>query len=213
NANAVQGKLQEQLKVANQILTLAELARKAETEQEKARRADRRRKKRDVLPFYVSANTNEVEEEAERILKAERDLAGGKRKLRGEREEEASVPSPLQSSAWGKHGQPVPRWNHLDNFHKRYNKALLDKLAIEREQARLESENRDLQSIVKQYLDGISVPEDAVSAPNPLLVVNGRINMAAPDLAGASGAQPRQIASIEANHMVSTGRVNTRIGL
>lgn len=36
NANAVQGKLQEQLKMANQILTLAELARKAETEQEKA---------------------------------------------------------------------------------------------------------------------------------------------------------------------------------
>lgn len=44
NANAVQGKLQEQLKMANQILTLAELARKAETEQEKARvdLADRR---------------------------------------------------------------------------------------------------------------------------------------------------------------------------
>ncbi|CAM9384999.1 unnamed protein product [Ectocarpus fasciculatus] len=38
NANAVQSKLQEQLKMANQILTLAELARKAETEQEKARR-------------------------------------------------------------------------------------------------------------------------------------------------------------------------------
>ena len=37
-------------------------------------------------------------------------------------EEEAAAPSPLQSSAWGKNGQPVPRWNHLDNFHKRYNK-------------------------------------------------------------------------------------------
>lgn len=40
NANAVKGKLQEQLKMANQILNLAELARKMETEQEKAR-ADR----------------------------------------------------------------------------------------------------------------------------------------------------------------------------
>lgn len=64
-----------------------------------------------------------------------------------------------------------------------------------------------------QYLDGISVPEDAVSAPNPLLVVNGRINMAAPDLGGEGEARARQIASIEANHMVSTGRVNTRVGL
>ncbi|CAN0371712.1 unnamed protein product, partial [Ectocarpus sp. 6 AP-2014] len=76
-----------------------------------------------VLPFYVSANTDEVEEEAERILKAERDLIGGKKKPKGVGEEEAVVPSPLQSSAWGKNGQPVPRWNHLDNFHKRYNKA------------------------------------------------------------------------------------------
>lgn len=43
-------------------------------------------------------------------------------KPKGAGEEEAGVPSPLQSSAWGKNGQPVPRWNHLDNFHKRYNK-------------------------------------------------------------------------------------------
>lgn len=35
---------------------------------------------------------------------------------------DAATPSPLQSSAWGKSGQLVPRWNHLDNFHKRYNK-------------------------------------------------------------------------------------------
>ena len=61
-----------------------------------------------------------------------------------------------------------------------------------------------------QYLDGISVPEDVVSAANPLLVVNGRINMAAPDV---GAGETRQIAAIEANHMVSTGRVNTRVGL
>ncbi|CAN0084514.1 unnamed protein product [Ectocarpus sp. 12 AP-2014] len=221
NANAVQNKLQEQLKMADQILTLAELARKAETEQEKARwhaftsaathRLEAFKLIKQVLPFYVSVNTDEVEEEAERILKAERDLIGGKKKPKGVGEEEAVAPSPLQSSAWGKNGQPVPRWNHLDNFHKRYNKA--NKLAVEREQNRLEAENRDLQSIVKQYLDGISVPEDVVSAPNPLLVVNGRVNMAAPDVGAGGGGEIRQIAAIEANHMVSTGRVNTRVGL
>lgn len=43
-------------------------------------------------------------------------------KPKGAGEDEADVPSPLRSSAWGKNGQPVPRWNHLDNFHKRYNK-------------------------------------------------------------------------------------------
>ncbi|CAN0389065.1 unnamed protein product, partial [Hapterophycus canaliculatus] len=72
--------------------------------------------------------------------------------------------------------------------------------------------NAHARQISLKYLDGISVPEDAVSAPNPLLVVNGRINMAAPDLADG-GAQAPKIAAIEANHMVSTGRVNTRVGL
>lgn len=57
------------------------------------------------------------------------------------------------------------------------------------------------------------MPEDAVSAPNPLLVVNGRVNMAAPDPGAGGGGETRQIAAIEANHMVSTGRVNTRVGL
>ncbi len=46
NANAVKGKLQEQLKMADQILTLAELARKMETEQEKVR-TDRWRTERE----------------------------------------------------------------------------------------------------------------------------------------------------------------------
>ncbi|CAM9504932.1 unnamed protein product [Laminaria digitata] len=193
NAHSVKGKLQNQLKMANQILTLAELARKSETEQEKARERHR-----------SCENLNdEVEEEAEKTLKEERELAGGK-------QAHSATPSPLQSSAWGKTGQPVPRWNHLDNFHKRYNKALLDKLVIEREQSRLEAENRDLQTIVKQYLDGISVPEDAVSEANPLLVVNGRVNLTKID---ATSLQPRRIAAIEANHMVATGRVNTRVGL
>lgn len=54
------------------------------------------------------------------------------------------------------------------------------------------------------------MPEDVVSNANPLLVVNGRINMAAPDM---GAGETRQIAAIEANHMVSTGRVNTRVGL
>lgn len=57
------------------------------------------------------------------------------------------------------------------------------------------------------------MPEDVVSAPNPLLVVNGRVNMAAPDVAAGGGGETHQIAAIEANHMVSTGRVNTRVGL
>lgn len=59
-------------------------------------------------------------------------------------------------------------------------------------------------------MDGISVPENAVSEANPLLVVNGRVNLTKMD---ATSLQPGRIAAIEANHMVATGRVNTRVGL
>lgn len=62
-----------------------------------------------------------------------------------------------------------------------------------------------------QYLDGISVTRDVLAEPNPLLVVNGRVNLAS----GAVDSLPasRRIATIEANHMVGTGRVSVRTGL
>lgn len=66
----------------------------------------------------------------------------------------------------------------LDRFYQRYNKVLLDKLAIEEERARLSRENADLQALLKEYLDGVTVTPDAVDRANPLLVVNGRVNLA-----------------------------------
>lgn len=62
-----------------------------------------------------------------------------------------------------------------------------------------------------QYLDGISVTRDVLEEPNPLLVVNGRVNLAK----GAVDSLPtgQRIATIEANHMVGTGRVSVRTGL
>ena len=70
---------------------------------------------------------------------------------------------------------------------------LLDKLAQDREKQMLEQENRQLRSLLKQYLDsklhiiiilsmwlihafnnnaGISVNDEVLSRPNPLLVAN-----------------------------------------
>ena len=45
----------------------------------------------------------------------------------------------------------------------------------------LRDENGDLRSILKQYLDGISVNEDVINAPNPLLVVNHKTNIVMPN--------------------------------
>ena len=94
--------------------------------------------------------------------------------------EAAEVRKSLQTSAAGKDGAPVEEWNYLDNFFKRYNKVLLDVMAIERERDRLGNENGDLRSILKQYLDGISVNPDVINNPNPLLVVNHKTNIVMP---------------------------------
>jgi hypothetical protein len=76
-------------------------------------------------------------------------------------------------------GRVVPPHRYFDNFFKRYNKVLIDKTAVGREAARLAQENADLRTILKQYLDGISINEEALASPvNPLLVVNNRLQLA-----------------------------------
>eukprot|EP00921_Rhytidocystis_pertsovi_P003541 GHVQ01006130.1.p1 GENE.GHVQ01006130.1~~GHVQ01006130.1.p1 ORF type:complete len:398 (-),score=55.77 GHVQ01006130.1:1635-2828(-) len=71
----------------------------------------------------------------------------------------------------------IDEWTYLDTFFKRYNKVLLDKLAIKKEYSRLTGENQQLKSILRQFLDGVSVNEQVLSGPNPLLVINGRVNL------------------------------------
>eukprot|EP00933_Yihiella_yeosuensis_P061244 TRINITY_DN64046_c0_g1_i1.p1 TRINITY_DN64046_c0_g1~~TRINITY_DN64046_c0_g1_i1.p1 ORF type:complete len:493 (+),score=127.03 TRINITY_DN64046_c0_g1_i1:111-1589(+) len=71
----------------------------------------------------------------------------------------------------------IDEWTYLDNFFKRFNKVKLDHLAVEQEGKRLTKENVQLRSILKQFLDGVSVNEDVLSAPNPLLVINGKVNL------------------------------------
>ena len=111
-----------------------------------------------VLPFYESS----VEEEEKAAADA------------------ADIRKSLQTSAAGKDGQVVEEWDYLNNFFKRYNKVLVDVMAIDREKGRLGNENADLRSILKQYLDGISVNEDVINNPNPLLVVNHKTNIVMP---------------------------------
>lgn len=50
--------------------------------------------------------------------------------------------------------QVMQEYSSLQNFWKRYNKVLLDKLALDREHQVLENENSKLKSLLKQYLDG-----------------------------------------------------------
>eukprot|EP00053_Salpingoeca_punica_P021938 m.213574 g.213574 ORF g.213574 m.213574 type:complete len:506 (+) comp27523_c0_seq1:125-1642(+) len=142
--------LKEVLAKADAILKQAEVCRKLETDAEK------------VLPFY--ADTVKPEEIAE---------AKG---------ETLSPPEPLPESTQLRPTVFLPdntqasETTALENFWKRYNKALLDKLAIDKEKQDLQNENARLRSLLKQYLDGISVSDEILSSDNTLLIVNNRTN-------------------------------------
>jgi hypothetical protein len=71
-------------------------------------------------------------------------------------------------------------FSYLNNFYKRYNKVLLDKLAIEKQKEALAKDNALLKSLLKQYLDGISLNDDVLKNNNPLFVVNNKVNLARP---------------------------------
>ena len=50
--------------------------------------------------------------------------------------------------------QIMKEYSSLQNFWKRYNKVLLDKVSLDREKQILEEENSKLKILLKQYLDG-----------------------------------------------------------
>ncbi|KAL9653138.1 hypothetical protein ABK040_006354 [Willaertia magna] len=64
-------------------------------------------------------------------------------------------------------------WEQLNRFYKRFNKVLLDNMALEQEKEHLVAQNKKLRQMLKQYLDGISVNEDVLNTKNPLFVVEG----------------------------------------
>lgn len=109
-----------------------------------------------VLPFYLSRDILQEFEEGE--------LEFGDEDLKEEIRKELTDVG-------------IDEWTYLDNFFKRFNKVKLDTHAVEQEGKRLTKENVQLRSILKQFLDGVSVNEDVLSAPNPLLVVNGKVNL------------------------------------
>uniref|UniRef100_A0A7R9W0W4 Dynein regulatory complex subunit 2 n=1 Tax=Chlamydomonas euryale TaxID=1486919 RepID=A0A7R9W0W4_9CHLO len=174
-SNATAASLNKKLAMAENMLKLAELCRKYETEQEK------------VLPFFSpnedpAAMPEEAAERAEEEAAALRQAAEElglqtEPSVSGEAAAEAGKPK-LCSFGVDERGREVEEWDYLNRFFKRFNKGLLDKCAIDKERTRLQKENTDLRSILKQYLDGISVNDDVMDNPiNPLMVVNNRLQI------------------------------------
>lgn len=64
------------------------------------------------------------------------------------------------------------KFSYLKNYFKRYNKIMLDKLAIQKQKELYLKENQTLKSLLKQHIDGISVNDDVIRNENPLIVTN-----------------------------------------
>jgi hypothetical protein len=64
----------------------------------------------------------------------------------------------------------------LANFHKKFNRALAEKLIVENERDRLRRENDHLMGMLKEVQDGLVVNDEVLNKNNPLFVVNGRSN-------------------------------------
>ncbi|XP_068678693.1 dynein regulatory complex subunit 2-like [Montipora capricornis] len=103
-----------------------------------------------VLPFYTSSLTSE---------------------------EDDDVAAAMQEAPSEPLAEILHEYSALENFWKRYNKVLLDRLALDKEKHTLLQENQQLRSVLKQYLDGISVNDEILSQYNPLFIVNSKTNV------------------------------------
>lgn len=124
----------------------------------------------------VSEMNSRLETEEEALLALRPQLTdavlGEEEEQGGEEEEEPAPLNQHTTTATTKSGKKIKEWNYLDSFFRRTNKVAMDNMALESERERLEKENADLKAILKQYLDGISVNDDALRGPNPLFITN-----------------------------------------
>lgn len=137
-----------------------------------------------VLPFEGPQGINDdviikdmVEPEAATAAPAEAETPHSGHHKRGHHHKShgASMPVPHQSSTWQHDGHtPVMPPDRLQNFYRRYNKILLDNVAINKEKERLQMENAQLQDLIQQYIQGTQLSDDTLANDNPLFVVNGR---------------------------------------
>eukprot|EP00162_Nutomonas_longa_P004309 comp15060_c0_seq1/m.22416 comp15060_c0_seq1/g.22416 ORF comp15060_c0_seq1/g.22416 comp15060_c0_seq1/m.22416 type:complete len:512 (-) comp15060_c0_seq1:22-1557(-) len=173
NAREAIKRLTEQIERAENIIKMAELNRKMESERER------------VQPFYHSTIEDKdviTEDDNEQPILEGLEL--------------------LQSAAVFEDGSPVPEWGYLQNFFKRFNKVSLDSMAIKREKERLLRENDQLRSMLKQFLDGISVNDEILATRNPLFIVNNKTNVHQEPM-----VRPNEIPVVEGNKEVRTHRL------
>ncbi|KAA0198296.1 Coiled-coil domain-containing protein 65 [Fasciolopsis buskii] len=132
-----------------------------------------------VVPFYLSSLTEEEEEAVNGAFHVEGD------------EELSAI---------------LRRCAPLEMFWRRFNKVQLDRLAINKERDLLRQENMQLRSLLKQYLDGISVNDEVLAGNNSLFVLNGRSNLNPQNIADDPRINRISRANVELTAVISVSR-------
>ena len=181
-ANTCKTSLEEKLSVAKHVLQLGELSRKMETSQEL------------ILPFssvdgdarQSAASENKHNEGTGSEYEADNnnnddlldeDHANTPGLSRNNPAKDSYVALAHQSSVWSDENKCIAPNDRLANFYKKYNKILLDNIAIDKERLRLLQENGQLEDLIRQFVDGTKLGDATLSDDNPLFVVNGRANL------------------------------------
>lgn len=190
SANACKKTIQEKVKFACRIIEMSELMRKMETAQEQ------------ILPFapvditYAEkpalnkspTNKSKVKEALREASKDESATSAPGQEADGstvvgtvttaQQRAAQSQPPAHQASVWALNEQnAVIPTDRLAGFYRKYNKIVLDNVAIAKEKERLVLENTQLQDLISQYIAGTRLSDDVLADDNPLFVVNGRANL------------------------------------
>eukprot|EP00767_Chilomastix_cuspidata_P002181 gnl/Chilomastix_cuspidata/2306.p1 GENE.gnl/Chilomastix_cuspidata/2306~~gnl/Chilomastix_cuspidata/2306.p1 ORF type:complete len:500 (-),score=215.20 gnl/Chilomastix_cuspidata/2306:84-1367(-) len=151
-AHACLDVLGEQERVAQNVLRLAEMTSKLETEAERVRPG---------ACELDAATKREIESEMARVAAPVEPV---------EEEPEEGVEAKRAAPSDGAVFVAARAARDLRFFNRRLNNALLDKLTLERENMALHDENAQLRAALQQYLDGITVSDQALDRPNALFV-------------------------------------------
>eukprot|EP00127_Corallochytrium_limacisporum_P002734 Clim_evm43s136 gene=Clim_evmTU43s136 len=146
---------------------LLELTMASDQTMKELRRKREKARKEKVLPFYEDTALDGDEKNGVQADEVMPDI------VRSHEAEDIAGESEFQTRARTVDGKCVSEYSCMNNFWKRYNKILLDRLAMTRNRDSLANENAKLKALLKQYLDGISVYSQTVVQPNnTLLMVN-----------------------------------------
>ena len=94
------------------------------------------------------------------------------------------------------------------HFWNKYNIAHLDVLTLEKNLCKLKEREEDLRKKLKTYHDSISVNDDVLKSPNPLFVINGKINTTPNKI---PARDRRRLTVVDGNHFFVTNNMTQSV--